>query len=84
MTSRTQALFKPRWTPQGAAREKPCVSARFAAVRASMRGLQGPLCLQLLGLGDGLEPVLKMRVFKAFHRHTADEGAAPLRVVLGV
>lgn len=39
-------------------------------------GQQGWFCLQLLRMGKGLEPDLKMGVFEAFRRYTANEKSA--------
>jgi 2,4-dienoyl-CoA reductase-like NADH-dependent reductase (Old Yellow Enzyme family) len=39
-------------------------------------GAQGWYCLQLLRMGDGLEPDLRMTVLQAFRRYAANENAA--------
>ncbi|MDE2465508.1 MAG: NADH:flavin oxidoreductase/NADH oxidase family protein [Alphaproteobacteria bacterium] len=44
-------------------------------------GQQGWFCLQLLRMGDGLDPDLQMGVFKAFRRYTAHEKDAAQKLV---
>ena len=39
-------------------------------------GAQGWYCLQLLRMGDGLEPDLRMTVLQAFRKYAANETAA--------
>ena len=39
-------------------------------------GQQGWFCLQLLRMGNGLDPDLKLGVFKAFRRYTKNEADA--------
>jgi hypothetical protein len=39
-------------------------------------GAQGWYCLQLLRMGDGLEPDLRMTVLQAFRKYAANEAAA--------
>lgn len=51
--------------------------SRFALMKAlNGWGQQGWFCLQILRMGDGLDPDLGMGVFKAFRRYTKNEALA--------